>query len=166
MKPSDLHRIADSTVGARRFYESEQARCLRYTNALYGKVCNPKEAFIKEFTAAFHEVVARTHAVGYCRAEGRGLTLQFPILPPMPNYSHLRPGEIVIHLPESRDAWASNFRDAVHRDFPWVQWRRPGDSMVFRRRQISPRETPAQIFARCSRYFEVHALAIAKQHAA
>lgn len=158
MKPSDLYRIADSTRGPLRFFEKERVRCLRYTNMLYGRVTDPKDSFIKEFAAAFGEVVKRTHRIRSCSVSSNHITLEFQILPPQADYSHLMPGEIVIHLPESRDAWAHNFRHAVHRDYPWVQWRRPGDRMVFRRRQISPRETPEQIFARCSRYFEVHAI--------
>jgi hypothetical protein len=163
--PQQLHRIHDSSRGALRFFEKERERCLRYTNTLYGRVCREREAFMQSYADAFRAVVGRSHRVRSCRASISTITLQFPDLPAMPDFSHVLAGEVVIHLPEKANAFHYDGKD-WHRDMPWVQWRRPGDRMVFRRRQISPRETPAQTWARCSRFFEVHALANHQHQAA
>lgn len=157
--PSDFHRIVDATIGPLRFFERERERCLRYTNGLYGRVCQPKQEFILSFATALRETIERTHRIRSCRPDSCGVTIQFPDLPPTPDYKHLLAGEIVVHLPESRDKFTRTISNGkVRPDFPWVQWRRPGDSMVFRRRQISPRETPERILARCLHYFDCHRL--------
>lgn len=166
--PSDFHRIVDSTRGALRFYEKERDRCTLYTNSLYRRVVSPQESFLKDFSKCFHEVVSSTHHVRSCYVSSSYITLEFPELPEAQGFSRSLRGEIVIHLPYERDAWESNCGNnrRFHRKFPWVQWRRPGDSMVFRRRQISHRETPEKIFARCAHYFDVHAIATCSNHKA
>ena len=162
--PQALYRIHDATTGPLRHYELQKSRNQQRTNAMWTEAQRPQDEALQAFADAMRAVVSETHHIASCRVSSRWITLQFPDCRKPGNLCPTY-GEISIYLPRSRDDIHPFHKPKWVRGFPFVTIRMPGELDHAKVYQLSPRATPAMIWARCSRPFARH-LKTAHSHAA
>lgn len=163
--PQALYRIHDATTGPLRCYELQKLRNQQRTNAMWTEAQRPQDEALQSFADAMRAVVSETHHIASCRVSSRWITLQFPDCRKPGNLCPTY-GEISIYLPRSRDDIHPFHKQKWVRGFPFVTVRPPPHLDSIRSYQLSPRETPAEIWTRCAHFFQIHAVAIPQSHAA
>jgi hypothetical protein len=154
--PQALYRIHDASTGPLRRYDLEKHRSQQRTNAIWREAQAPQDAALQAFADALLAAASETHTVESCRVSSRWITLEFPDCRKPGNLCPAY-GEISIYLPRSRDDIHPFHKQKWVRGFPFVTLRAPTNHDKARCYQLSPRATPAMIWARYSHLFAAHA---------
>jgi hypothetical protein len=134
----EAQRLANP--GMRR-YHLMQERQTRELNRLWCQAHAPVDAGRKQFLAELVREVSETLLIASASESTGHFTIEFPV----ERRGYVCPAELVVHIGPEQD----------HRDHGcWVQVRRHGEAISHRRMMISPKSTPAQIWAKVRHYFQ------------
>ena len=134
-----LEAQRQANPGMRLYYliqERQRLELAKLWNKAHAAVEKAKADFLDELA----RVVLQDCPIRSATESSRYFTITFPVDRP----GYICPAELVVHI---------GAQQGHHSEGCFVQIRRHGESIAHRRFQISPRSTPAQIWARVRHYF-------------